>query len=302
MMHIKAIILSCCAIFLALGLAVAQENQNVIDQTGAEITIPQNPQRVICLAPSVTEIVYALGRSDVVKGATVYSNYPEAAKELPRVGTYIRPDVERIVALEPDLCLGIVEMTPPEVIERLKSFNLPVVLVKSNTLNAVLSSITTLGNVLGASDRAAALVFTLQETMDRMKTTYSNSPKPKVLYQIGNTPMYTACRDTFINELIEIAGGHNVCLSIKGYPQLTREQAVVFMPEVILIPTMGQGEFEAAKEQWQSWPEVPAVRDDRIYILDSDLFDRPGPRIAQGIQQLAKMIHTQSPRAGKASQ
>jgi len=263
----------------------------VVDQAGREVRVPDHPERVISLAPSLTEIVIALGCGNLLVGATTYSDYPDEAKRLPRVGSYAQPDVERILVLRPDICLAVADMTPRTVIDRLTALGVPVYCLDITNLNAVLDSIQKVGQVLNAVDKANMLTRDMRRRMDRVGEAFANAGKPSVLYQIGVAPMYAACKDTFINELIDIAGGRNVCASMSGYPMITREMAVSFMPEVILIPTMGRDQFEAARAQWARWPEVPAVRDGRIFLLDSDLYDRPGPRIPQGLEELARLLH-----------
>jgi iron complex transport system substrate-binding protein len=250
-----------------------------------------SPVRVIALAPSLTEIVYALDRGNLLVGASTYSDFPEEAKRLPRVGSYAHPDLERILALLPDCCLAVEGMTPRETTERLISLGVPVHILDTSTLAAVFASIEKIGNLLDASERAVALADAMRQTVARITRKRGDGPQPSVLYQIGYAPMYAACGGTFINELIELAGGKNVCATMRGYPRLTPEQAVAFRPDVVLIPTMGREAFEAARTQWNAWPEVPAVHSGRIFILDSDLFDRPGPRLTQGLEELARLLH-----------
>lgn len=257
------------------------------------------PRRVVALAPSLTEIVYALGRGDLLVGAAAYSDYPEAAKALPRVGSYAQPDLERVLALHPDCCLAVDDMTPKDAIVRLRALGLPVHELSTRDLAAVLASIDRIGELLGARERAGELVADMRRTMERVASRRGDGERPRVLYQIGLAPMYAACGDTFIDTLIDLAGGRNVCAAMKGYPLLTREQAVAFRPDVILIPTMGREPFEAAKAQWQAWGDVPAVRDGRIYILDSDMFDRPGPRVAKGLEELGRLL---APAAGRTAE
>lgn len=292
----RTVLLACWAVLVMLGPVQARNT------TYDGVRVPVAPQRVISLAPSATEIVYALDRGDLLKGATVNSDFPEAAGALPRVGTYDRPDVERILALEPDLCLSMAGMTPPETIDRLRQLGVSVFPLKTDTLGAVLQSIRNVGELLDARSEAGRLVEGMRREMDTVKKTYGHAPKPRVLYQIGGVPMYSACGGTFINELIEVAGGENVCAAIQGYPQLTREQAVAFAPDVILIPTMGHGAFEAEQKHWRQWTEIPAIRDARIFILNSDLLDRPGPRIVEGLRRMAELLHAESPGGAEAVQ
>ncbi|MFU2207959.1 ABC transporter substrate-binding protein [Solidesulfovibrio sp. C21] len=286
------VLLACCVAWLFPPQAAAEPPE-------AQPS-PRYPARIVTLAPSLTEIVYALDRGELLVGASTYSDFPAVAKSLPRVGSYARPDLERIVALRPDCCLAVAGMTPPEAISRLQDLGVAVHVLDTASLEAVLASILKIGRLLDASDRAASLVGDMRQTIERVARERDNGPRPAVLYQIGFAPMHAACRGTFINELLELAGGRNVCAAMQGYPQLTNEQAVAFRPEVILIPTMGTDAFDAAKAQWNAWPEVPAVRQGRIFFLDSDLFDRPGPRLTQGLEELVRLLRQPpTPAAGK---
>lgn len=253
---------------------------------------PGSPRRVVCLAPSVAEIACALGRADRLVGAALFSDFPEAAARLPRVGSYADPDVERVLALTPDLCLGVEGMTPPGCVQRLRGLGLRVELLDTADLAAVLRSIARVGELLEASPQAEALTADMRVRMDAVAMAVSKSPRrPAVLYQIGADPMHAAGANTFLDELIRLAGGRNVCAAMPGYPRLSLEQAVALRPEAILIPTMGHDRFGQAKQRWAAWPEVPAVRDGRVHILDSDLYDRPGPRLVLGLEEMARLLH-----------
>ncbi len=261
---------------------------------------PAAPCRVVSLAPSLTEIVYALGRGDLLVGATAYSDHPEAAKRLPRVGTYARPDLERIVALDPDLCLGLKKMTPENVVARLRDMGIAVALCQADGLAAVLRSIEDVGTLLHAKKRAKAAADGLRRAIEAAKRDRPPGPGPRVLYQIGDAPMYAACAGTFIDEIITAAGGENACSDLTGFPLLSRERAVACAPDVILLPSMGDASLEAARDHWADWPEIPAVRDGCVFTLDSDLFDRPGPRLAQGLKRLSEIFRTAARRRERA--
>lgn len=249
-------------------------------------------RRVVCLAPSVAEIACALGRAERLVGTTLYSDFPAEAARLPRIGPYTDPDVERIVALRPDVCLGVSGMTPPSCVARLRGLGVRVEMLDTADLGAVLRSIAAVGELLGAGEQALAATADMRRRMDAVAEAVAGAPyRPTVLYQIGREPLYSAGGGTFLDELIRLAGGRNVCAAMPGYPRLSMEQAVALRPEVILIPTMGRDAFDQAQARWASWPEVPAVASGRLYLLDSDLFDRPGPRLVLGLEEMARLLH-----------
>ena len=286
------------AIFLALGLfrvetLPAGERVSLTDQVGRTIVCPANPMRVVSLAPSITEIVFALGREDILVGATIYSDHPEAAKAVPRVGSYIHLDLEKIVALKPDLCIAVKDGNPKETAQRLENLGIPVFAVNPVDLSTVMAAVTHIGKALGAEEQAAAIVHDMNTRIKKLEERIAHvTHRPRVFFQIGISPIVSCGRDTFIHGLIQRAGGNNLADKSLSYPRFTMEQVIILDPEVIIITSMArQGIFEQVKKEWESWPGISAVRNGRVYVLDSDILDRPSPRMAAGLEQLARQIH-----------
>lgn len=283
-------------VFLILGVmlfpagALARE---VRDPLGRALSVPDSPSRVVALAPSVTEIVYALGQERRLIAVTEYSDFPLEAKALYTVGSYVKLDLERIVALEPDLCIAVKDGNPKDVIERLMGLRIPVYAVDPRSLDSVLSAITQIGMLLEAKDRAQALVNSLQARIERVDEIVARAQRrPKVFIQIGVTPIVSAGTHTFIHELIERAGGINLAIGDSPYPRFSREQVLALAPEVIIITSMERfANFEQAKAGWLQWPGLPAARDRRIFIEEANLLNRPSPRLVEGLEHLARRIH-----------
>ena len=267
--------------------------REVVDQAGRKLTVPDTPNRIVALAPSITEIIFALGQEDRLKGVTVYSNYPPAAAVLPKVGTYIRLDLERIVALDPDLCIAIKDGNPKAAADRLAELNIPVYAVNPRDIETVAQTVIEIGGLLNVEEKARRLSEEMharvrQVTAQVARTTH----RPGVFFQIGVSPIVSIGTDTFINELIVLAGGQNLAAGSTAYPRFNREQVLALAPEVIIITSMTRGaSFDQIKAEWQHWPDIPAVRDRRIEIVDSDLFDRPSPRLVDALEMLVKLIH-----------
>jgi iron complex transport system substrate-binding protein len=247
----------------------------------------------VSLAPSITEIIFALGREDRLKGVTTYSNYPSAALTLPKVGTYIRLDLERIVALNPDLCIAIKDGNPKAAADRLTGLNIPVYAVNPRDIETVAQAVIEIGGLLNADEKAHALAVQMHARVQRVKNQVAKTAhRPRVFFQIGISPIVSVGSDTFINELIVLAGGENIAAGSTAYPRFNREQVLALAPEVIIITSMTRGaSFEQVKAEWQSWPKIPAVQNHRIDIVDSDLFDRPTPRFMEALELLVKLIH-----------
>ena len=265
----------------------------VTDELGRKMSVPDNLKRVVSLAPSITEIIFALSKEDLLKGVSRFSDFPAAAKKLPRVGSYVHLDLERIVALKPDLCIGIKDGNPIAVVRKLEHLGIPVYAVDPRDLNAVLETITQLGRLLGADEKADAIVSDMRARIERVKALVATSPhKPGVFFQIGVSPIVSAGTETYIHELIVMSGGKNLAEGPVPYPRYSREQVLGLSPDVLMITSMARGaSFDRVKKQWSKWPSMPAVQNNRILLMDSNLCDRPTPRLIDGLEHIAKAIH-----------
>ncbi|NNL41936.1 MAG: cobalamin-binding protein [Desulfobacterales bacterium] len=263
------------------------------DQMGRKVAIPDNPIRVVSLAPSITEIVFSLDQGNRLAGVTRFSDYPEAAKKLPRVGSYVHLDLEKIVSLKPDLCIAIKDGNPKIVVDRLESLNIPVYAVNPKNLKTVMETITEIGNLLNAGEKAHLVVKNMKSRIQRVKTRLANvTYRPRVFFQIGIAPIVSVGTHTFAHELIELAGGDNLSKGPTPYPRFSKEQVLSLSPEVFIITSMSRNTiFQQVKEEWSKWPSLPAVRDKRIFLEDSNLSDRPTPRLVDGLEYLARRIH-----------
>jgi iron complex transport system substrate-binding protein len=272
----------------AIGLA-----RQLTDQAGRSVVVPDRPQRVVSLAPSITEVVYALGRQELLKGTTQYSDDPPAAKSLPRVGSYVRLDVEKIVALKPDLCLAIKDGNPLHSVTRLEELGIPVYVVDPRNLAGIIEMITGLGQVLNAADPAARITEAMRRRADRVAARLGTAPKrPRVFFQIDASPIVSAGRGTFIDELITLAGGRNLAGVAEGYPRFGWEEVLRLDPEVAIVASMAGGfSVTELKAGWQKWPTLTAVRNQRLHVIDASLVDRPTPRLLDGLEAFALIIH-----------
>ena len=282
--------------FLAGAFTLCTQNsaaRTVTDELGRKMVVPDNLSRVVSLAPSITEIIFALGKEDLLKGVSRFSDFPAAAQKLPRVGSYVHLDLERIVALKPQLCIGIKDGNPIAVVRKLERLGIPVYAVDPRDLNAVLDTILQLGHLLGADRKAQAIVADMRSRMERVKSlAATTSHKPGVFFQIGISPIVSAGTQTYIHELIVMAGGRNLAEGPVPYPRYSREQVLGLSPDVFIITSMARGaSFERVKKEWSKWPSMPAVQNNRILLIDSDICDRPTPRLIDGLEQVARAIH-----------
>jgi iron complex transport system substrate-binding protein len=267
--------------------------RTIIDPVGRQMEVPVDPRRVVALAPSVTEVIFALGRQGQLKGVTRFSDFPPQARHLPQVGSYVHLDIERIVALQPDLCIGIKDGNPLAVVVQLKALGIPVFAVDPVDLESTMQSIRAIGSLLGVEKRAGAIVSDMQRRIDRVTETVARAQvEPVVFVQIGVSPIVSAGSNTFINELITRAGGINAAAGRIPYPRFSREQVIALAPEVMVISSMARSTvFERVKAEWMQWPSIPAVRDGALFIAPSNVFDRPSPRLVDGLELMARYIH-----------
>ncbi len=265
----------------------------VTDQLGRKIELKEKPERIVALAPSITEVVFALGKGNSLKGVTIFSDYPAEAKTIPKVGSYVNLDLEKIVSLQPDICIAVKDGNAKDVVLRLEALKIPVYAVDPRGLDSVMKAVLEIGDLLDAGNKAEEIVSDMRERVEQVKTIVNKKQhKPKVFFQIGIAPIVSIGTDTFINELITLAGGENLAKGDVTYPRFSREQVLVLSPEVIIITSMARGEiFEKVKAEWQRWSGLPAVRDDRIILVDSNILDRPTPRMVDGLELLARVIH-----------
>ena len=285
--------LICLLPIMCLGWAISASAGVLIDQTGRKVLVPTDPKRVVALAPNITEIVFALQQEHRLIGVTRYSDFPAAAKNLPKVGSYVHLDLEKIVALKPDLCLAIKDGNPKAVVRQIVSLNIPVYAVNPMSLETVIATVDEIGRLLNAGQRAKTLVHNMRSRIDRVQTLLANTNhRPGVFFQIGISPIVSVGTPTFINELIHLAGGTNLAAGPVPYPRFSREQVIALSPEIIIITSMSRAAvFEQVKADWNKWPHLPAVKHQRIFLEDSNLFDRPTPRLVDGLELLAKLIH-----------
>ena len=271
----------------------------VTDQLGRVVRIEKLPEKIISLAPSNTEILYALYMEDRLVGVTEHCDYPEAAKDKPKIGGFSTVDIEKVVEIQPDLILAT-NIHKKEVIPSLERLGLTVVCLDPTTLEEVLEAIILVGQCTGEEDEASRLVAEMRNRIKRVtgKTvTLPEVQRPRVFYILWHEPLMTVGSGTRIHELIVKAGGTNIAQDPAGdYPTISLEAVILANPQV-LIAGSGHGTGEDLPFQFAltepRLKDIDARRNDRIYEIDSNLTSRPGPRIVDGLEELARMIHPQ---------
>lgn len=292
-MNKKIIVLIHFLILITGVYPVSIQGKQIIDHMGRTVLLPDSPGRVVTLSPGITEVAYSLGRGDLLVGATLYSTIPEAAKNLPKVGSYVRLDLEKILALKPDLCIGTSDGNQSHVVDRLESLGVPVVVVYPKNIRGIQDMISLMGTVLNASEHAKKLTGEMRKQLQRIQEKVKNiTYRPKVFYQVDMPPIVSVGEHTFLNELIYLAGGDNTTAGPKDYPRYSWEEVLRLQPEVVLISSMAGGLTpDQLIRKWNVWKQIPAVKKGKVYILNGDLFNRPTARLITGLEVIARKIH-----------
>ncbi|MBC7909432.1 MAG: cobalamin-binding protein [Pyrinomonadaceae bacterium] len=267
------------------------ETREVKDETGKSLRVPVRIERVVSLAPNLTEIIYAVGAGNRLVGNTSFCDYPPAAKEVTKVGDTIQPNIERIIALRPQLVLVSTASQLEAFTRQMQEQGIPVYVTDPRDLEAVFRNLQMLGELFGESDRAAQVINELRARVAKVEATVKDQPPVKVFYQVEREPLYTAGRESFLTDLIRRAGGKSVTAEVPGaWPTFSDEAALASQPEAIIMPTYGSMKKESL-EIAGSLKTSPAAKQGRVYGINGDLLSRPGPRLVDGLEEMARKLH-----------
>jgi iron complex transport system substrate-binding protein len=277
-----------------LPLPSQVQARTVTDELDREMELPEDIQRVVSLAPSITESMFCIDQGHKLVGVTKYSDYPNQAKNIPSVGSYINLNIERIVSLRPDVCLATKDGNPYQAIQQLERAGIPVFALDPRDLPAIMDTIEKLGQLLGVAERAEQVATGMRQELHELQEIVSRADtRPRVFFQIGISPIVSVGEDTFIHELINLAGGVNIAAADIQYPRYSREDVLIFNPDIILINSMSNEHdlVQAEIAQWQDFPQINAVRNGRIHSLEAALFNRPTPRLTKALKILVRLFH-----------
>jgi iron complex transport system substrate-binding protein len=268
--------------------------RDVVDESGRKVTIPARIDRIISLAPNLTEIVYAVGAGNRLVGNTQYCDYPAEAKNVAKIGDTMHPSVERIMALKPQVVLVSTASQLEAFTKQLDEQKIAVFVTNPRSLEEVFRSITVLADMFGEHDRGAALVTDLRRRSDAVEAAMKQVKPIKVFYQVADEPLYTIGRDAYITDLVRRAGGVSVTADVPGaFPRYSDEAALAARPEAIILPTggaMGSANSRVARPLKDS----PAALNNRVYKINDDHLSRPGPRLVNGLEEMAHALHPEA--------
>ena len=283
------LIISC---WMAAGFALSSARQEQGSQAPA---LPSRADRIVSMAPDLTEILFALGLDEQIAGVTQYSDYPAAAKEKPKVGSFWQPNIEAVVAAKPNLVIVLGSPQQKNLAERLKRIGYKTLTVNLETVNDFFKAMVEIGAATGRQYQADELVGSIREKLKALSSLVGDEAKVRVLWVVQRAPLRVAGRNTFVNELIELADGENaIGPTVHKYPPIGAEQVIISRPEVIIEPDMGQkdpaAQRDAALRYWSKFKNVPAVTNGRIYVIPGGAVSRLGPRLYEATETIARCL------------
>ena len=258
------------------------------------------PRRIVSLAPSITETVFALGFGNRLVGVTSHCDYPAEAKRLPKIGDFMSPSLEVIAAKQPDLVIGVTGATDPARAREIERLGIKITLVSVSSVSEILSSFKHIAALLGDPDAGATLVEKITAQFDKVKRRIAPAPRRSTLLAVGLRPLVAVGGKNFLDELITVAGGQNIAGNAsQPWLNLPDEYVVAKAPQVIIQAGMGS-DASGPTRQWSDLKSIPAVKERRVYTYNSDKILRPGPRIGEGLEEIARLIHPECFNVGKS--
>jgi iron complex transport system substrate-binding protein len=256
------------------------------------VRVPLRPERIITLAPNLTEIVYAVGAGPRLVGNTTFCDYPAEARQVAKVGDTLHPSIERIIALKPQLIFVSTASQLEAFTKQLDEQNIAVYITDPHDLEGVFQSIQVIGELVDEREKAASLVTSLRARAVSTEEKVRNEKPVSVFYQLSAEPLYTAGRDSFITDLVRRAGGVSVTADVPGaWPRYSDESALAARPDVVIMATGDSMGAQANAEVAKPLRRSPAVLNNRVYKINGDFLSRPGPRLVDGLEQMARALH-----------
>jgi iron complex transport system substrate-binding protein len=266
-------------------------DRTFVDDLGRRVYLAKPARRIVSLSPSSTEILFAVGLDSEIVGVTTFCDYPPQAKLKPKIGSSI-PNLEAILGLKPDLVLGQ-DFIRPDVLAKLEQLRVPVFLVSPKTVEDIFGHINTVGRLVEHEREARLVVQGLRDRLAEVGRRLTRAKRIRVFYVVNTEPLISIGSASFIHQMIEVAGGENIAGRMTmPYPKVSLEEVIRKDPEVIIFPIgTTEGIPEAEQNGWRKWTGLSAVVHNRLYQVQGVLVNRPGPRVVEGIEVLAHLLH-----------
>jgi len=284
-----------CLLLAIFGGVPARAGLHIIDDLGRAVDLPGPAHRIVSLAPSLTESLFAIGAGDRLVGRTAYCDYPAEALQVPSVGGMTNPSIESVVACRPDLIVMSMEGNTREDFPRLLSLGIPVYVSNPRTLAGIYHSLDDLGVLTGNRDRAQHFIDSLRDR-ERSLQTAAKRTSPSVLVLISLQPLMVAGANTLLNELLTLAGARNPAAALPGhYPAISREAVLLDPPDVLFVTSDLPADPAALTALFPEWKQLRAIRENRVYSLDAAILSRPGPRALEGLRLIIENLSRGTP-------
>ena len=288
-----------CAASLAITAVEARAEVSVKDDIGNTVKLAQPAKRIVSLAPHMTETLFAAGAGDRIVGTVDYSDYPEAAKKIPRVGGYSRFDMETVAALKPDLIVGWQSGNAAAHLDKFRSLGYTMYISQPNRIEDVASEIERLGTLAGTSATASTEAKRYRDQLAALRTQYTGKATVRTFYQIWKQPLMTVGRNQIISDAIRLCGGDNVFGKLEQMaPTVSVEAVIAANPEAIVASGMGDSRPEWL-DDWKKWTSIEAVKRDNLFFVPPELIQRHTPRLLDGTERLCQHLEKVRERRGK---
>ena len=296
-----ALILVSIIINFASYNKVYAEQKTFKDVLKRTVTINYPPKRIISIAPSVTEILFALGLDEEIVGVTEFCDYPTKAKQKAKIGGYYNPSAEMIVALQPDIAVAIADGPNKAFVEKLTKLGVRCFVINPQTVDDILKTMVILSAVTGKEKPAKKTIDLMKARVAKVDKRLKAIPveqRPKVFYALDNVNLWTTGKNTFVNDLITRAGGINIAGDSKGWFKYSLEGLILKNPNVIITGKTEKEKHVSILAEWQKYNMLPAVTNNRVYTIDNDWLSRAGPRAIDALEKLVEILHKE-PRQEK---
>lgn len=285
---IMVLILS-LAVGCSLGNQEVLQDKTITDSLGREVNIDKTPEKIISISPAITEMLFALGLNEEIIGVSDYCDYPADAQTKDKMGGFKNPNVEVIISKNPDVVFtsaGIQE----EVIPNLEKLNIKVIALDANTIDQVMDNIELIGKITGKEEQANSLVADMKQRVETVIAKVKDQSKPKVFFEVWDDPLMTAGSSSFIHNILETAGGINIGASnTEDYFTYSMEKLLETDPDIYIINSHNHNPVDVKERN--GYEVLSAIKNDKVFVMQDDLISRAGPRVIQGLEEMAKIIH-----------
>lgn len=275
---------------LLLGACAAQAQIVVVDDAGEIVRLERTARRIVSLAPHVTEQLFAAGAGAHIVGAVEYSDYPPEAKHIPRVGDNRAIDIERVLAMKPDLIVAWFHGNVGRQIDQVRALGLPVYYSHPRTLDDIARGLEQMGTLAGTEKIAAGAARGFRERVRSLRERYGNREPVLVFYEIWNRPLYTVNGEHLISDVLRLCGGTNVFAELRVLAPIVTLEAVLKANPVAIVASDMAGARPEWLDDWKAWPDLQAVKLGNLFVIESDLINRHGPRVVEAARQMCELL------------